>query len=379
MKTKKCRVCGNELFDKPLLSYSNMPARAQYLPDLKLLKTDKGVDLEICQCSGCGLVQLSNDPVPYYREVIRAAAASDEMKKFRMKQFRKFVKKFHLKGKKVVEIGCGRGEYLSIMQQAGADAYGLEYSAESVKHCIKNGLKVSKGFIGDRRTKLKNSPFDAFFILNFLEHLPDPNVMLMGMFNNLMDNGIGLIEVPNFDMMLQKKLFSEFIGDHLFYFTKETLGSILNQNGFEIIDCNEIWHDYIISAIVKKRAKTDLSHFDEIKIKIKNEIDEYICRFKNNGVAVWGAGHQALAVMSLLRLEQKIKYVVDSALFKQGKFTPATHIPIVSPDSLDLDPVGAVVIMAASYSDEVAKIIRQKHDKNINIAILRDFGLEIIK
>jgi hypothetical protein len=77
-----------------------------------------------------------------------------------------------------------------------------------------------------------------------------------------------------------------------------------------------------------------------------------------------------------MKLADKIKYVVDSAPFKQNKYTPATHIPIVSPDTLDSDPVDAVIVMAASYSDEVAKIMRQRFDKNINVAILRDFGLE---
>ncbi len=87
----------------------------------------------------------------------------------------------------------------------------------------------------------------------------------------------------------------------------------------------------------------------------------------------WASG---LAVISLMDLAGKIKYVVDSATFKQGKYTPATHVPIVSPDALDSDPVDAIIVMAASYSDEVARIIRQKFDKNINIAILRDFGLK---
>ena len=95
-------------------------------------------------------------------------------------------------------------------------------------------------------------------------------------------------------------------------------------------------------------------------------------------MAIWGAGHQALAVISLISLSDKIRYVVDSAPFKQGKYTPATHLPIVSPDRLHSDPVDAVIVMAASYSDEVARIIRQKFDRNINIAILRDFGLEIV-
>lgn len=372
----KCRVCGNKFFKEPLLEYKNMPKAAQFLPDAKSLKNDKGVTLTVFQCSGCGLVQLNDTPVPYYKEVIRAAAISNEMKDFRIKQFGNFVQKFSLKGKKIIEIGCGRGEYLSFIQQSGVRAYGLEYSKESVAHCLKNGLKVSKGFIENSNFKIKNAPFNAFFILNFLEHLPDPNSIFRGIYNNLTDDAIGLVEVPNFDMILQKKLFSEFIPDHLFYFTKETLNTTLKLNGLEIIECNEVWHDYIISAIVKKRKKFDISHFYKYQAKLENEIEKYICRFKNKKVAIWGAGHQALAIIALMNLAGKIKYVIDSAPFKQGKYTPATHISIVSPDTLDSDPVDAVIIIAASYSDEVAKIIRQKFDRNINIAILRDFGLE---
>ena len=379
MAVDKCRVCGHEFFKEPLLRYDNMPRAAQFLPDAGTLKDDKPVELEVMQCSGCGLVQLSNNPVPYYKEVIRAAAISEEMKDFREKQFGSFVKKYSLKGKKVIEIGCGCGEYLSIMQQFGVETYGLENSAESVTQCVNNGLKVSKGFIQNSTDRLEGGPFNAFFILNFLEHLPDPNSTLRGIYNNLADDSVGLVEVPNFDMVLRKKLFSEFICDHLFYFTKETLNTTLRLNGFEIVDCSEQWYDYIISAIIKKRERLDISHFDKYQVQLKNEIEKYICRFEDKKVAIWGAGHQALAVIALMNLADKIKYVVDSAAFKQGKFTPATHVPIVPPDTLKSDPVDAVIVMAASYSDEVAKILRQKFDRNINMAILRDFGLELVQ
>jgi len=396
MPINKCRVCNHKFFEEPLLRYENMPRAAQFLPDAESLESDKGITLEVYQCSGCGLVQLSNEPVPYYKDVIRAAAISEEMKDFRRKQFESFVQKFSLKGEKIIEIGCGKGEYLSIIKQCGVKAYGLEYSAESVEQCIKNGLKVSKGFIESSNYKLKDAPFDAFFILNFLEHLPDPNSTLRGIYNNLTDDGVGLVEVPNFDMILRKNLFSEFTSDHLLYFTKETLNTTLNLNGFEIIEYKEVWHDYIISAVVhpvkcrkaaispkaklfnrvKKRGKLDISHFYKYQTKLKNEIEEYIRRFKAKKVAIWGAGHQALAIISLLDLAGKIEYVIDSAPFKQGRYTPATHIPIVSPDVLKTDPVDAIIVIAASYSDEVARIIRQKYDKNINVSILRDFGLE---
>jgi 2-polyprenyl-3-methyl-5-hydroxy-6-metoxy-1,4-benzoquinol methylase len=355
-----------------------MPKAAQFLPDAGSLKNDRGINLELCQCSGCGLVQLNSDPVSYYKEVIRATAVSREMNDFRLRQFDGFLKKFSLKGKKVIEIGCGRGEYLSLIQQSGVEAYGLEYSAQSVKYCVKNGLKVSKGFIQNRPAKLKHAPFDAFFILNFLEHLPYPNMVLRAIFDNLADSAVGVVEVPNFDFILQNKLSSEFTTDHLLYFTKETLNTALSLNGFEIIECNAVWHEYIISAVVRKRKKLDLSDFHKDQAKIKNELERYVRRFKSKKVAIWGAGHQALAIISLMNLNAKIKYVVDSAVFKQGKYTPSTHIPIVAPDALNLDPVDAVIVIAASYSDEVAGIIRKQFDKGINVAILRDFGLEEI-
>jgi 2-polyprenyl-3-methyl-5-hydroxy-6-metoxy-1,4-benzoquinol methylase len=372
-------VCCNSFFDEPLLQYENMPKAAQFLPNTELLEKDKGINLEIYQCSGCGLVQLKSDPVPYYREVVRAAAFSSDMKEFRIKQFGNWIKKNYLKGKKVIEIGCGRGEFLSIIQQLGVKAYGLEYSEDSVKQCINNGLKVSKGFIKNSADALKDAPFDAFFILNFLEHLPDPNSTLRGIYHNLIDDGIGLVEVPNFDMILRNKLFSEFASDHLCYFTVGTLTSTLLKNGFEIIECKEEWHDYILSAVVKKREKLDLSHLVEYQAQLKNDLEEYINRFKDGKVAIWGAGHQALTIISLLDLADKVRYVVDSAEFKQGRYTPATHIPIVPPDTLNSDPVDAVIVMAASYSDEVGKIIRKKFDRNIECSILRDYGLEIVK
>ena len=380
MAINKCRVCNHSFFKAPLLQYKNMPKVAQFLPDAKSLNRDKGVDLGVCQCSGCGLVQLDSRPVPYYKEVIRAAGISEEMRSFRSKQFSDFVSKFSLKNKKVIEIGCGNGEYLSIMQQAGVSAYGLEYSVKSVKQCLKNGLKPIKGFIQNSAYKMKHAPFDAFFILNFLEHLPDPNSALRGIYNNLADGGVGIVEVPNLDMILRSKLFSEFMRDHLCYFTRDTLILLLKLNGFEVIECKETWHEYSISAVVKKRRKADMTGFSGRQTRLKNELARYIRRFKDKGVAIWGAGHQALAAISLLGLANKIKYVIDSAPFKQGRFTPATHLRIVAPEMLKKEPVAAVIVMAASYSDEVAGILRDRfcRDRHLDIAILRANVLEIV-
>jgi len=375
----KCKICGHEFFKNPLLRYKNMPRAAQFLPNRKSIQNEKGVDLEVWQCAACGLVQLSSKPVPYYKSVIRAASFSPEMKTFRLKQFRYFIEKYSLKKRKVIEIGCGQGEYLSLIQKADVDAYGLEYSKELVNHCIKAGLKVSQGFIADANCKLDNGPFNAFFLLSFLEHLPDPGTVLRKISCHLTKDAVGLIEVPNFNMILEKNLFSEFIPDHLFYFTKDTLEETLKLNGFEVVECQNVWHNYIISAVVRKRKKLDLSNFYQFKEKLKNEILGYIDQFGNKKVVIWGAGHQALAMIALADLADKVKYVVDSATFKQGKYTPATHIPIVEPDALNTNCIDAVIVMAASYSDEVVNILQNRFNKSIHIAVLRNFGLEIVE
>ena len=378
MGTSTCRVCGNEFFDEPLLRYHNMPKSAQFLPDAESLGSDYGVELDVCQCSGCGLVQLSNPPVHYYKEVIRSSAVSQAMTDFRKKQFRDFVKKYSLRRKKIIEIGCGRGEYLSIIGEFADFAYGLESSEQSVEQCKKNGLNVAAGFVESADYKISHNPYDAFYMLNFLEHLPEPNATLRGIYNNMTDEGIGLIEVPNFDMILKNKLFSEFIIDHLLYFTKDTLISTLLLIGYDVLDCKVEWYDYIISAVVRKKKKAEMADFYKYQNQIKDEVDIYLSRFQNKKVAIWGASHQALSIISLFNLSERIAYIIDSATFKQNKFTPATHIPIVPPDKLYSEPVDAIIVMAAGYADEVANIIRQKFDK-MNISILRSFGLEIIQ
>ena len=187
-----------------------------------------------------------------------------------------------------------------------------------------------------------------------------------------------MIEVPNFDMILQKNLFSEFIADHLFYFTQDTLETTLRLNGFEVIEMTTVWHDYIISAVVRKRPCLDISHFEETRAEIKKGVFDFIHSHGSKKIAVWGAGHQALAVMSLIDLAPHVKYVVDSAPFKQNKFTPATHLPIVAPDQLNSDLVESLIIMAASYSDEIVKIVQTQFPHVKHIAILREFGLEIV-
>jgi len=377
MSIRSCRVCSQPLFDAPLLRYENMPKAAQHFPDGETVATDSGVELTVCQCSGCGLVQLSEPPVPYFRDVIRAAAVSKTLKALKTEQFSGLIDRYSLWGRKVIEIGCGKGEFLSLWKGLGVEIHGLEYAHASVAACREDFLNVTQGYVDHIGYRLPNGPYDAFVLLMFLEHMPDPNAALRGIRNNLVGDAIGLIEVPNFDMVVRNRVFSEFIADHLFYFTRETLEFTLRLNGFEVLECSQLRDDYVLSATVRNRSPLDLSDFNAAQIRVVLEIRAFIDRFPVRSVAIWGAGHQALAMISLSGIADRVAYVVDSALFKQGKFTPASHLPVVPPDALASSPVAALIVMAASYSDEVVGIVRRKLGEHLPLAILRESHLEI--
>lgn len=377
---KICRCCGGKIIGEPILAYRDMPGMAQNFPDADNLSKDTGTDMELYQCGCCGLVQILGEPVSYYRDVIRASAVSDEMKTYRLRYFQEFADKYKLAGKKIVEIGTGKGEFLDLMAQTGVKPYGIEHEPEAVKICREKGLCVTEEFVEHSRQRLANAPFDGFFIMNFLEHIPEPNDFLQGIWNNLSEGAVGLVEVPNMDFILNNVIFSEFIADHLMYFTKKTLTLLLEKNGFDVLECNVVWHDYCLAAIVRKRQSLSLDKFYEKQAAITQELNQFIDinHTKGKKVAVWGAGHQALAVIALSGIKDKIEFVADSASFKQNRYTPGTHILILEPEEIHKKEIGAVIVMAASYSDEVVSIL-QKEYPNVDIAVLREQCLEVLE
>jgi SAM-dependent methyltransferase len=362
----------------PLLQLNGMPRSAQAFPEKETLAKDRAEDLAIHQCPGCGLVQLVRKPVHYYREVIRASAYSPAMSEFRRRQFDDWITRFNLENARVLEVGCGRGEYLTLLRQAGTDASGIEWSPGNLKACRAAGLTAHRAFPTRPGQILSESPFAAFACFNFMEHWPDPIGSLAAIHNNLQAGGIGLIEVPNFDMILEKALYAEFISDHLSYFTQDTLRFTLQMAGFEILETHTIWQDYILSAVIRKRQTLDIARLTSQQIRLQEHLKTFVAGFPSQQVAVWGAGHQALAAIALSGIAPQIRYVIDSAPFKQGKFTPATHLPIVAPRQLTEDPVRAVIIMAAAYSDEVARQIRTQFSPTLTVSILRDDHLETV-
>jgi hypothetical protein len=212
-------------------------------------------------------------------------------------------------------------------------------------------------------------------------------------------DGMGVIEVQNFDMILEKRLFAEIMLDHLLYFTEDTLRFTLQYNGFTVCQIRPVWDEYILQAMVVKRNDLQLSPFVEQQAILKRALDEYIS--KHGRVAIYGASHEALAYIAML--QPRVEFIVDDSPMKQGKYSPVGGLRILDPMALNYripimrdispfirsefdaddvsnateitDPPDAVIIMGAGYSDEIAKTL----EFDGSVAIMRDWGVEVIK
>ena len=376
---KRCIACGAPLWETPLLTLDNMPASAQHLPDAQGVKEDRGLTLDLCQCMGCGLVQFDCEPVDYYRDVIRAGGFSKTMVELRRYQYKHLIDSYHLEGKKFIEVGCGQGEFLKVLSEFPVEVHGIEHDPHLVELARAQGLDVTEGFTETEDTRFAGGLYDVFLSFNFLEHQPDPGTMLQAIYRNLEDDAMGLITVPSFEYIMDHNSYYELIRDHLAYYTFETLTPLLERNGFLVEECEVINRD-TLSVIVKKRPQMDTENLLECYVNLKREMESYMKYLDawDKKVAVWGASHQGFTLAATTKLGEKARYIIDSAPFKQGKFAPASHLPIVGPDHFHEHPVDAIIITAPGYTDEIAASIRRKFGTSVEIRAMRSNHLEMV-
>jgi len=379
-ESKTCLICNQQIGENDrLMVLPNMPCSAQNIPTKEQLSSDHGITLELLQCPYCGLVQFACTPVPYYKHVIRAGGGSRTMIDLRRRQYSEFISLFGLHGKKIIEVGCGRGEFLKVWKEFDVQAVGLEYDADLVARGTSEGMTIYQGFADNEGTLFAGAPYDAFVQFNFLEHQPCPNNMLRCIYNNLTEDGVGLVTVPSLEYILEYDGYYELIKDHIAYYSEETLRFLFQKNGFELVKCETVNRD-THAILVRKRKKMTINSLSNTFDQLKKELNSYVHGFLSHGkkVAIWGASHQCFTLIPTLGLSEKIAYIIDSAPFKQGKFAPASHVPIVDRKYFFEEPVDSILIVAPGYTDEIVHIIRTELNADMDIRALRSNHIEKI-
>ena len=413
-----CIACGHAL--SPLMTLDDMPASAQNIPAASELAEDHPLSLTLCQCPSCGLVQFDTEPVDYYRDVIRAGGGTRTMTRLRHEEYARLLtamQEQHIRGRRIVEVGCGRGEFLRMWQNLAEDPEGAAALARDqardplsgqpnaaplrlvgIEH--KPSLVAEANAAADKMYRVYESfatgdvrypegPFDAFVQFNFLEHQPDPCDMLRNIWHNLKPQALGLITVPSFEYILRYNGYYELLRDHIANYTEFTLQKLLQDCGFELLSMDLVNRD-TIEAIVRKADPDELSElhysgrlidvsalrdsYDRLSASVNAHIDHL--SESHRTMAIWGASHQGFTLAATTKLGGRVEYIIDSAPFKQGRFSPASHIPIVDPDYAVAHPVDEILIVAPGYTDEIAGIIRERFDENVRILVLRTDRIE---
>jgi len=415
MAEKKCLACGENL--EELAVFHNMPKSAQEFPTREELATEKGMDLS------CGLWQFDAEAVPYYKDVIRAGGGSSTMKALREDEYKKllsFLAKKEEKRPLILELGAGAGEFLAMWSGVESDSdtssdvssdtspdtasgtslsigakrsqklepyvLGIEHKKELVEKGQAAGLSLYQGFpeegfelknmegkhLQSGKTRPVEGLLDAMVQFNFLEHQPNPGEMLSFAYEHLKMGGYFLLTVPSFQYILDHRSYYELLRDHIANYSEESLLSLVQDQGFSLVESRVINRD-TIEFLLEKREKESCTTFrslgQKVDIKpilenekaIQEDIKKHLegLRQKGEKMAVWGASHQGLTLLSTTSLQEEVAYIIDSAPFKQGKYSPASHLPIVDKSHFQKEPVEEILIVAPGYTEEIAGIIRR--------------------
>ena len=379
MKNIPCRLCGALLPTDAAISFQGLPQGAQQLPTQEGLLTDHGVDIQVRQCPMCSLVQVDGSQIVYREGITSATCTSQSIIEHRQKQAEEFVKRFNLENRKVLEVGCGDGHFMELLASAGAQVSGIEPSTKATAAAAARHLNIMQGYI-TRNGTLAGQPYDAFVTIHVLEHVPDLADFLVGIWMVLSDDAVGFIEVPSLEQILERSRFYDFMPDHLSYFSQETLRLACEKNGFSVIETGRNWNGEHNFAIVRKRNVGALQGL----VAKKDEITSHFQRFlrdqgaANKRVAVWGASYHAIALLSQVD-HQGISFVVDSAEYKQGRYMPVSHIPIISPEQFRRESIDIVLVLAPRFYEEILQSLLNDQRFTGSIALMNGEKIEIIR
>lgn len=376
-----CIVCGAELSKKPLYSRPNMPALSQNLPRKDDLVSDKSIEYSIFQCGGCGLVQFNCEPVSYYKDSTRAGERCDVLVELRRKQYKNLIENYNLNGKKLIEIGAGKGGFLKTlkeMNEYSINEYGIENNPEFVRIAQEQmGVNVCQGDIEEEEIKIEGGLFDAFTSFAYPARLLAPNTMLRNIYSNTTDEVVGIIQVPSMEHLLKPGGFFDITRDHIAYYDESTLRFLLQKNGFDVLEFGEVAEIYIYAVVCKRKQYKLADAWSDVDDLVK-QVNELIRKIINKGekIAIWCAGHFAFTVISVAGIGEYISYIIDNAEFKQNCYSPASHVPIYGPEHYEQEPVDNIMILGPIYIDEIVEEIHSRFGRHINIFYMNKHGLK---
>lgn len=139
-----------------------------------------------------------------------------------------------IKAGKILDYGCGTGEFLHACQTNGWKTFGVEPSDLARSKAV----KTSRSCIAPSIKELMESDFDSITLWHVLEHIPNLDETLQQIRSKLTSNGTLFIAVPNpqcFDALYYKNLWAGYdVPRHLWHFSQQNIRLLMAKNGFSV-------------------------------------------------------------------------------------------------------------------------------------------------
>ncbi len=164
----------------------------------------------------------------------------------------------HFKTGKILDIGCGTGEFLNTCKIAKWNTLGVEPSPEARKMATENyGLDVREEL---EIKNLESERFDVITMWHVLEHVPKLNERIEDLKRLIKTNGIIIIAVPNcnsLDAKTYKEQWAAYdVPRHLYHFTPKDIESIFKKHGLKTVQILPMVFDSFYVSMLSEKIKT---------------------------------------------------------------------------------------------------------------------------
>ena len=383
---QRCPICDSNLI-VPFLVRSSVPVHQNLVmaDRISAREINRG-NLTLAVCEDCGFIfnqDFDGSKLSYGKEYDNTQTYSPSFESYISELARSLIYDKNIQNCSVVEVGCGKGSFLSKLvksEEWGNTGYGFDPSYVGAETVFDGRLKFEKRYYD---SECANIHADVVVCRHVIEHIPDPLSLLFSVRQALVHspNARVFFETPCVEWILRNQVIWDFFYEHCSYFTAESLATAFEVSGFQVKSVDHIfqgqylWLEATIPSaepgVTKKPAfiSTLAKQFATSEHELINKWEIKIQKLANQGkVALWGAGAKGVTFANLIDPDRKwIDCIIDLNPNKQGKYIPGAAHPIVSYQDIANRGITTAILMNPNYYQENLVLLKAS---NLNIDLL---------
>jgi len=375
---KTCPICQSKSI-QVFLEQENVPVHQNYLfTDQTAARNEARGNLSIALCLSCGFVfnaSFQADSMTYDQNYENTQNYSPMFESYIDGQINYLIEQKGVRDAKVIEIGCGKGDFLKKLVEKGNNSgIGFDPSYLGDLNLYSGKLQFIREFYSEKY--MDENP-DLIICRHVIEHIPDPVAMLVSIRKALRQSKTVkvIFETPDVEWTLKNGVIYDFFYEHCSYFNRQSIQGAFEIAGFRIETIKTIFGDQYLwveskpspspkNSSIFSAGNGDMNTLIE-KYSQSYEIwvkkwQEALRQAKEDGpIALWGAGAKGVTFANLIDPNQKIiDCVVDINPNKQGKFLPGTGHAIISPSEFSKFKIHTLIPLNPNYIAEIEDQIK---------------------